>query len=102
MKTYTVLAKQTLIETWTYTVEAESEEEAIQLVEEGEIEDNEDHYQKDLGNLTLVVIGLNSDGGTPPCVGHDTASWEEEEKLNERMDVIGQNGNEGTHYDNQN
>lgn len=32
-----------------------------------------------------------------PCVGHDQASWEEE--MNERMDVIGQNGNEGLHYD---
>lgn len=32
-----------------------------------------------------------------PCVSHDAASWEEE--MNERMDVIGQNGNEGLHYD---
>lgn len=35
---------------------------------------------------------------TPPCVGHDAASWEHEDELNKRMDVIGQNGNEGTHY----
>ena len=28
---------------------------------------------------------------------HDEASWEEES--NKRMDVIGQNGNEGLHYD---
>jgi hypothetical protein len=34
-----------------------------------------------------------------PCVGHDMASWEEEDKLNKRIDIIGQNGNEGTHYD---
>ena len=34
-----------------------------------------------------------------PCVGHDAASWDEEEaELNKRMDIIGQNGNEGTHY----
>lgn len=34
-----------------------------------------------------------------PCVAHDAASWEEEEReLNKRMDIIGQNGNEGTHY----
>lgn len=33
----------------------------------------------------------------PPCVGHDTASQEEEE-LNRRMDIIGQNGNTGEHY----
>jgi hypothetical protein len=36
---------------------------------------------------------------TSPCVGHDTASWEEEDKLNKRIDIIGQNGNEGTHYE---
>lgn len=34
-----------------------------------------------------------------PCRGHDAASWDEEEQLNKRMDVIGQNGNEGLHYD---
>ena len=28
-----------------------------------------------------------------PCRGHDAASWDEE-----RMDIIGQNGNEGSHY----
>jgi hypothetical protein len=28
-----------------------------------------------------------------PCVKHDEASWDEE-----RMDIIGQNGNEGSHY----
>ena len=33
----------------------------------------------------------------PPCVGHDAASWDEEE-TNKRMDIIGQNGNEGSHY----
>ena len=33
-----------------------------------------------------------------PCVGHDAASWEQEDELNKRMDVIGQNGNEGLHY----
>ena len=33
----------------------------------------------------------------PPCVGHDAASWNEEE-TNKRMDIIGQNGNEGSHY----
>ena len=29
-----------------------------------------------------------------PCSKHDEASWDEE-----RMDIIGQNGNEGLHYD---
>jgi len=33
----------------------------------------------------------------PPCIGHDAASWNEEE-TNKRMDIIGQNGNEGSHY----
>ena len=32
-----------------------------------------------------------------PCVNHDANSWDEEE-ANKRMDVIGQNGNEGSHY----
>ena len=32
-----------------------------------------------------------------PCRGHDVASWDEEE-ANKRMDIIGQNGNEGIHY----
>jgi hypothetical protein len=31
------------------------------------------------------------------CVGHDKASWDEEE-AERRMDIIGQNGNEGLHY----
>jgi len=35
---------------------------------------------------------------TPPYVGHDAASWDEE-IANKRMDIIGQNGNEGLHYD---
>ena len=32
-----------------------------------------------------------------PCRGHDAASWNEEE-AERRMDIIGQNGNEGLHY----
>jgi hypothetical protein len=35
-----------------------------------------------------------------PCRGHDAASWNEEE-MERRMDIIGQNGNEGLHYDNE-
>ncbi len=96
MKRYTIQAKQTLVEVWTYTVEANSEEEALQLIEEGEVEDNDDHYQKDLGDLTYSVEGSDK---VSPCVGHDMASWEEEAELNKRVDIIGQNGNEGTHYD---
>jgi hypothetical protein len=33
-----------------------------------------------------------------PCRGHDAASWDEEE-MEHRMNIIGQNGNEGLHYD---
>ena len=32
------------------------------------------------------------------CAKHDMASWDEEEQLNKRMDIIGQNGNDGLHY----
>jgi hypothetical protein len=32
-----------------------------------------------------------------PCRGHDAASWNEEE-MERRMNIIGQNGNEGLHY----
>ena len=38
------------------------------------------------------------DSKVEPCRGHDKASWEDEEQLNKRMDIIGQNGNEGSHY----
>jgi hypothetical protein len=34
---------------------------------------------------------------TLPCVGHDAASWDEG-IINARMDIIGQNGNKGSHY----
>ena len=30
-----------------------------------------------------------------PCQAHDNESWEED---NERIDIIGQNGNDGLHY----
>jgi hypothetical protein len=38
------------------------------------------------------------DTKTEPCRGHDKASWDDEEAANKRMDIIGQNGNEGSHY----
>lgn len=43
-------------------------------------------------NLELV-----NDVRISPCVGHAIAS--DEEEMNERMNIIGQNGNEGLHYD---
>ena len=47
----------------------------------------------------IDILKWNVDGAEriPPCIGHDKASWDEIEN-NKRMDVIGQNGNEGTHY----
>jgi len=36
---------------------------------------------------------------TSSCVGHDHASWDEE-AAERRMNIIGQNGNEGLHYEN--
>jgi hypothetical protein len=46
------------------------------------------------------ILNWNVDGAEriPPCVGHDAASWDDEEEANKRMDIIGQNGNEGSHY----
>lgn len=50
MKKFTVVGVRTIDEYVTYTVEAETEAEALELVESGEIEDNGDHWQKDTGN----------------------------------------------------
>lgn len=56
MKTFTVIGKTNLIEYVTYTVEAESEEEALELVESGEVDDNEDHWTRDTGEGTTYTI----------------------------------------------
>ena len=50
MKKFTVVGVRTIDEYVTYTVEAETEAEALELVESGEIEDNGDHWQKDTGS----------------------------------------------------
>ena len=50
MKKFTVVGVRTIDEYVTYTVEAETEEDAIELVENGEVEDNGDHWHKDTGN----------------------------------------------------
>ena len=47
MKKFTITGVRTLEEYVTYTVEAETADEAIELVESGEIEDNDDHYQNE-------------------------------------------------------
>lgn len=50
MKKFTVVGVRTIDEYVTYTVEAETEEEALEMVEDGEVEDNGDHWHKDTGN----------------------------------------------------
>ena len=50
MKKFTVVGVRTIDEYVTYTVEAETEEDALQMVEDGEVEDNGDHWQKDTGS----------------------------------------------------
>ena len=50
MKKFTVVGVRTIDEYVTYTVEAESEDEAIELVENGEVEDNGDHWHRDTGS----------------------------------------------------
>jgi hypothetical protein len=50
MKRFTIVGVRTIDEYVTYTVEAETEDDAIELVEDGEVEDNGDHWQKDSGN----------------------------------------------------
>lgn len=56
-----------------------------------------------LNELNSIREGLhiksNPTKKVAPCVGHSVASDEEEEALNKRMDLIGQNGNEGLHYE---
>ena len=55
MKKYTIVEERTLIESVTYTVEAKTKEEAIQLVEDGEIDDNEDHWTDETGEVNYSV-----------------------------------------------
>jgi len=62
--------------------------------------------QEELAKVEDGIDVIIDDGGiseyikskkTPPCVGHSIAS--DEAEMNERMDIIGQNGNEGLHYE---
>lgn len=55
-KTYTVIGRTELTEYVTFTVEAESEEQALLLVEEGEVEDNGDHWTKESGSGMSYAI----------------------------------------------
>ena len=50
MKKFTVVGVRSIDEYVTYTVEAETEDEAIEMVENGEVEDNGDHWHRDSGS----------------------------------------------------
>ena len=57
MKTFTIRSVRTYDEYVTYTVEAETKEEALELVESGEIEDNDDHWQRETsGGEDFTII----------------------------------------------
>jgi hypothetical protein len=47
MKRFTITGVRTIDEYVTYTVEAETEDEAIEMIENGEIDDNDDHWQRE-------------------------------------------------------
>jgi|694.fasta_scaffold00696_11 hypothetical protein len=47
MKRFTITGVRTIDEYVTYTVEAETEDEAIEMVENGEVDDNDDHWQRE-------------------------------------------------------
>ena len=47
MKRFTITGVRTIDEYVTNTVEAETEDEAIEMVENGEVDDNDDHWQRE-------------------------------------------------------
>jgi hypothetical protein len=49
MKKFTITGVRTIDEYVTYTVIAEDEDEALEMVENGEVEDNGDHQHRDAG-----------------------------------------------------
>ena len=53
-----------------------------------------EYDDNDYGESSFEAF-MDAKGG--PCSKHDEASWDEIE-TNKRMDIIGQNGNEGIHY----
>jgi hypothetical protein len=55
---------------------------------------------KQWDSLKEKLEEVNDITKTPPCSGHDQESWNEEE-AERRMDIIGQNGNTGEHYENE-
>jgi hypothetical protein len=61
-----------------------------------QVKDDEYESDDELENDFFGYEVDDYDKRVPPCVGHALES--DEEETNKRMDVIGQNGNEGTHY----
>jgi hypothetical protein len=57
--------------------------------------DGNDEYGESSFEAFMDTKAKSNLGG--PCSKHDEASWDEEE-AERRMDIIGQNGNEGSHY----
>ena len=67
------------------------------------------HLQEELLDAAVYVEKLKEDISEEiedaavkifsPCASHDSFSQEEEERLEQRMKHIGQNGNDGLHYD---
>ena len=57
--------------------------------------DGNDEYGESSFEAFMDSKAKSNLGG--PCSKHDEASWDEEE-AERRMDIIGQNGNEGSHY----
>ena len=79
-------------------IEAKLDEviKALHEYDDANIEDvNEEYGESSFEAFQLTNDYISSLGG--PCVGHDKASWDEEE-AERRMNIIGQNGNEGSHY----
>jgi hypothetical protein len=55
MKRYTIVRSLTQTESVSYTVDAESPESALYLVENDEVEDNGDFYYEDHGDLEYSI-----------------------------------------------
>jgi hypothetical protein len=60
MKKFTITGVRTIDEYVTYTVEAETEEEAIEMVENGEVENNDDYWQTRFYAIVIKYGAINS------------------------------------------
>lgn len=68
-------------------------------VKQKEINEKLDELIKALHNYDEGLEMFEDEPKQGACVKHDEASWEQEDELNKRMDIIGQNGNTGEHYE---